>query len=103
MKHGMKNENTKIVRMINISDKFKNRSEFVHKCGEVLKEAKPHLVSCELKYGKDIKKTVVGERLLPDEEYVIITCENSATYNVCVEANSLIAIACDIFNKMAHK
>ena len=32
----------------------KERMEFVVECGELLNKAKPHLVSCELKLGKDI-------------------------------------------------
>lgn len=86
-----------------MSSKFEARAEFVRKCGEVLKEAKPHLISCELKYGKDIEKTAVGERLHPDEEYVVVNCDNGHAYNVCVDGDSLMGIACDIFKQMGYK
>jgi hypothetical protein len=84
----------------------KQKIEFVKKCGEILKIAKPHLVRCELKLGKDIED-VQAKRghpaLHPEEEYVVVTCENGCTYNICVAANSLCAIASAIFSQMSHK
>ena len=81
----------------------KERADFVKQCGELLRIAKPNLVKCELKLGKDIKGNIHGVPLLPDSEYVVVTAENGYTYNICVEANSLSAIAYDVFNQMRHK
>jgi len=82
------------------------RTEFVRKCGELLHTAKPNLISCELKLGKDITDAhakVGHPTLVPDAEYVVVTCENGCTYNLCVEANSLCGIATEIFSKMLYK
>ena len=82
------------------------RIDFVRRCGELLNTAKPHLLSCELKLGKDIenKHTKLGSpSIVSEDEYVVVTCDNSYTYNLCVESNSLCAIASEIFSKMAHK
>ena len=79
------------------------RVEFVRKCGELLRIAKPHLVSCELKLGKDVLKKPHEPEHAPDEEYVVVTCGNGYTYKICVEANSLTAIAAIIFTSMSHK
>ena len=80
------------------------RIDFVQKCGEVLHIAKPNLIRCELKLGKDITKKAHDEtNYAPDDEYVVVTCENGFTYKICVEANSLNAIASAIFTSMAHK
>jgi len=68
-----------------------NRKEFVRQCGELLRQAKPHLVKCELVLCYD------------KEEFVEVTAQNGAMYHICVEANSLAAIALDIFKAMAHK
>ena len=80
-----------------------NRVDFVKKCGELLNIAKPHLINCELKLGKDIKTNPFETAFALDEEYVVVLCDNGYTYKICVEANSLIAIATAIFNGMAHK
>jgi hypothetical protein len=74
------------------------RIEFVQKCGELLRTAKPSLISCELKLGKSIKSN-----LMPDHEYVVVTCANEHVYTICVEGNSLAAIVVDIFTNMLHK
>lgn len=82
------------------------RIEFVKKCGELLHMAQPHLISCELKLGKDIsdaRKKFVQPTISPEEEYVVVTCSNGYNYNLCVEANSLCGIAAEIFSKMLHK
>jgi len=79
------------------------RIDFVQKCGELLRIAKPNLISCELKLGKDIPHKAYEPCYAPDDEYVVVTCENGHTYKVCVEANSLNAIAVAIFTSMAHK
>ena len=83
-----------------------DRVEFVLKCGELLKIAKPHLVSCEYKKGKDIpvkENSKLSERYVPDDEYVVITCENGARYVRPIESNSLVEIAKEIFTSMTHK
>jgi hypothetical protein len=83
-----------------------DRAGFVVKCGELLRIAKPHLVSCVLKKGEDIlvsENKKLYERYVPDDEYVIITCENGARYVRPIESNSLIAIAVEIFSSMVHK
>ena len=83
-------------------DKF----EFVQKCGELLTIAKPHLKSCELKKGRDITVSDIKkqyERYIPDDDYVVVSCENGARYILPVEGNSLNAIAAEIFNSMTHK
>lgn len=79
------------------------RIDFVQKCGELLHIAKPNLISCELKLGRDIPKKAYEPLYVPDDEYVVVTCENGCTYKICVEANSLNAIAAAIFTSMAHK
>ena len=79
------------------------RIEFVQKCGELLCIAKPSLIRCELKLGKNIHSKARKNKLLPDHEYVVVTCTNGHTYELCVEGNSLIAIAETIFKEMVHK
>jgi hypothetical protein len=78
----------------------------VQKCGELLKIAKPHLIATKLVLGKDIHVSEIKkpyERYVPDDEYVVVTCENGYSYKLPVEGNSLCAIASEIFNKMTHK
>ena len=67
-----------------------DRAEFVAKCGELLAIAKPHLVKCEYftRY---------------EEEFVQVTCENGHKYEINITANSLAAIAYQIFNEMRFK
>ena len=77
------------------------RKAFVQKCGKLLKEAKPHLISCELKLGKDIASNF--EAYVQDDVYVLATCENGYSYKLPVEGNSLCEIAYTIFSKMLHK
>jgi hypothetical protein len=87
-------------------DKINDRKHFVERCGELLRIAKPHLISCELVYGKDIFVNEIKkqyERYVPNDEYVVVTCENGYSYKLPVEGNSLIAIANEIFGSMAHK
>jgi hypothetical protein len=79
------------------------RIDFVQKCGELLRIAKPHLLNCKLKLGKDITKSPHEPGFMPNEEYVVVTCDNGYTYKILVEANSLSAIAKAIFSDMAHK
>lgn len=83
------------------------KAEFVEKCGEVLAIAKPNLVRCEYRMGKDIEPTAtdkfVGQKFLDKDEYVVVTCDNGYKYYLLVTANSLSAIAREIFNSMAHK
>lgn len=79
-----------------------NRREFVRKCGELLKDAKPHLVSCEYKLGSEMPPKL-HERYYDNDEYVLVTCENGYTYSIMITANSLCSIAEAIFSKMAYK
>ena len=61
--------------------KFANSSYF--ECGELLKIAKLHLISCEYKKGNDIpvkEHKMQFQCYLPDNEYVVITCENGVRY-----------------------
>ena len=86
----------------------KERIEFVKKCGELLNIAKPHLVSCELVLGKDLGNRIWNPNggkftPIPDDEYVVVTCQNAHTYTLCIEANTLMGIASDIFDAMKHK
>ena len=83
-----------------------DKTEFVLKCGELLRIAKPHLVSCEYKKGRDIpvkKNSKLSERYVPDDDYVEITCENGARYVRPIEGNSMVEIVKEIFTSMAHK
>jgi hypothetical protein len=83
-----------------------DRALFVLKCGELLRIAKPHLVSCELKKGRDIyvsENKKQYERYVPEDDYVVVTCDNGARYVLPIDGNSLNAIAAEIFNRMAHK
>jgi len=82
---------------------MENRVVFVRKCGELLSMAKPNLLKCELKLGKNIKRKSHEPGFAPDDEYVIVTCENGYDYKINVTGNSLGSIAEAIFNEMAHK
>ena len=79
------------------------RKAFVKRCGELLKEAKPNLVRCELVLGKEINESQAWDLYVPDDEYVVVTCENGCTYKLPVEGNSLCETAHTIFSKMLHK
>jgi hypothetical protein len=79
-----------------------SRPIFVKKCGELLRIAKPNLISCELVLGKDIPRNYY-ETYFPNDEYVIITCANGHKYVCCVTANSLHEIALEIFKSMRDK
>ena len=88
------------------------KTEFVNKCNEVLKLAKPHL-SVQYVRGKDIELTTVEERYylqqnghspyLDNEEYLLITCENEYHYVRNITANSLAAIAEELFKFVVCK
>ena len=80
----------------------KERVEFVKKCGELLNIAKPHLVSCRLMLGKDIKENI-GERYVPEEEYVKLSCENGYYYVIPVELTAICSVAAEIFNLAKFK
>ena len=96
---------------------YVQKKEFVEKLGEVLRFAKPHLVSCEYKLGEELP---VEDRYItmttadggteytrvdyqPSGEFVIVTCANDYTYRVNVTANSLAAIAEAVFSAMVCK
>jgi len=79
-----------------------DKQDFADKCGELLTMAKPHLVKCEYRLGKDILPTQF--RQVPDDgEYVVVTCENGYQYYISVTADSLSAIMIDIFTAMMNK
>lgn len=89
-----------------------SKVEFVNKCNEVLKLAKPHL-SVQYVHGKDIELTNAEERYylqqygrspyLDNEEYLLITCENEYHYVRNITANSLAAIAEELFKFVVCK
>jgi hypothetical protein len=82
------------------------RAKFVLKCGELLKIAKPHLASCELKKGQEIpvsENKKKYEHYISGDEYVVVTCKNGFRYVLPVEGNTLNAIAEEIFRSMAYK
>ena len=90
-----------------------SKAEFVTKLGELLYDAKPNLISCKLATGAQIIADCDNEyyfrqlhkEVLPEiySEYVVITCENGYQYFVNVTANSLAAIAEEVFTKMVSK
>jgi len=80
------------------------RLNFVAKCGELLTIAKQHLIKCEFVLGESIKsKYPEYENCNYFAEYVVVSCKNGYTYKIRVEGISLIAIAKEIFARMAHK
>ena len=89
------------------------RNEFVAKLGDLLHDAKPNLVSCRLATGSDIVmehfELEFWKELHPHicasayEEHVVVTCENGYEYFLSVTANSLAAIAEEVFTKMVSK
>ena len=80
---------------------FSEKAAFVKSCGELLRIAKPNLVSCELLKGADIQS--VTKTHIPTNDYVKVLCENGYFYTINVTANSLCSIASEIFNKMTSK
>ena len=87
-------------------DSEQTRIDFVVKCGDVLHVAKPNLVSCELKLGKDIAEKHANDgfsTLDQNKEYVVVTCRNGHTYTIEADGKSLVSIAAEIFTKMMHK
>lgn len=89
-----------------------SKVEFVNKCNEVLKLAKPHL-SVQYVHGKDIELTNADEiyykqqngrsPYFDNEEYLLITCENEYHYVRNITANSLAAIAEELFKFVVCK
>lgn len=89
-----------------------SKVEFVNKCNEVLKLAKPHL-SVQYVHGKDIELTNAEEiyyqqqngrsPYYDNEEYLLITCENEYHYVRNITANSLAAIAEELFKFVVCK
>lgn len=90
-----------------------SKAEFVTKLGELLRDAKPNLVSCKLATGSDIVREHLEwefwKELHPHicaseyEEYVVVTCENGYEYFLNVTANSLAAIAEAVFKYTIDK
>ena len=100
-----------------INDKYYlEKKLFVTRLGELLYMAKPNLVKCELKLGSElpIEKRYITEETpegtayhqidwQPDGEWVIVTCENNYQYKINVSADSLAAIAEEVFREMSCK
>lgn len=95
---------------------YVQKKEFVAKLSEVLNLAKPHL-TCEYKLGEELpmtKRYVVSVTedggtaytevdYQPQGEFVIVTCANGHQYEINVTADSLAAIAEEVFAKMVCK
>ncbi len=100
-----------------INDKYYiQKKNFVAELSKVLNMAKPHLVSCEYKFGEELplekrwyefveNGKVVSKQVeeQPSGEFVIVNCANGHKYRVDVTANSLAAIAMEVFTKMVCK
>ena len=100
-----------------INDKYyEQNKQFVTELGKLLNMAKPHLVSCEYKLGEELpvrnryqEQLIKGEFVMtpisyqPEGEFVIVTCKNGYKYEVDVTANSLAAIAEEVFRAMVSK
>ncbi len=72
--------------------KKKERETFVKKVEAVVTSALPNILSLELKY-----------KVASGIEYVLATCEGGGEYEICTEADSLIAMAADIINFLKTK
>lgn len=95
---------------------YVQKKEFVAKLSEVLNLAKPHL-TCEYKLGEELparKRYITSQTedgstsytevdYQPQGEFVIVTCANGHQYEINVSANSLAAIAEEVFRKMVCK
>lgn len=100
-----------------INDKYYlKKKEFVAQMGELLRMAKPHLVKCEFKLGEELpmEKRYIEEETSegkayhmvdwqPNGEYVVITAENGYQYKINVTADSLAAVAEEVFREMSCK
>jgi len=84
------------------TENIKKRKDFIEKCGELLRLAKPDLISCDLRFGKELPDNLM-ENYIPDDEYVLVTCVNDAFYIRPIEANSLCEITVEIFTSMKSK
>ena len=69
-----------------------------------LNAAKSHL-SCAYYFGSEIelKPSEKYHFILPESEYVVVTCENGYRYFIDVSGNSLCSIAEETFRAMACK
>lgn len=100
-----------------INDKFYlEKKAFVAKLSELLNMAKPHL-TCEFKLGDELptrkmyttsqnedSSTVFTEvDYQPSGEFVIVNCANGYKYEINVTADSLAAIAEEVFRAMVCK
>lgn len=95
---------------------YLQKKAFVAKMSELLNMAKPHL-TCEFKLGEElpIRKRYITNQIengsaaytevdyQPQGEFVIVTCANGHQYEVNVSANSLAAIAEEVFRAMVCK
>lgn len=78
-------------------DDYKNFVDGVF--SDMLKAAKPNLIKAELVRGLDIKPSPY-EFIIPEDDYVVITCENGHQYKVNVTADSKAAIVYDVMGEM---
>lgn len=82
------------------------KTELMNQMSILLKMVKPNLVKCEIVKGKDIHVSDLMkdyERYNPDDDIVVVTCENGYTYKINVTCNSDISIVTEVFNKMVYK
>lgn len=100
-----------------INDKFYlEKKAFVAELSKLLNIAKPHL-TCEFKLGEELPvtkryttsqneegSTVYTEvDYQPSGEFVIVNCKNGYKYEINVTADSLAAIAEEVFRAMVSK
>ena len=78
-----KDECEEIQAKISWEGEVTDKEEFVKKCGEILRIAKPHLVGCDYKLGKELPADKF-EKYLDDDEFVVVTCENGYSYKLNV-------------------
>ena len=95
---------------------YLEKKAFVAKMSELLNMAKPHL-TCEFKLGEELpvrKRYITSQTedgsttytevdYQPQGEFVIVTCANGHKYELNVSANSLAAIAEEVFRAMVCK
>ena len=95
---------------------YLEKKAFVAKMSELLNMAKPHL-TCEFKLGEELpvrKRYITSQTedgstaytevdYQPQGEFVIVTCANGHQYELNVSANSLAAIAEEVFRAMVCK
>ena len=95
---------------------YLEKKAFVVKMSELLNMAKPHL-TCEFKLGEELptrKRYATSQNeegstvytkvdYQPSGEFVIVNCKNGYKYEINVTADSLAAIAEEVFRAMVCK